>query len=729
MAVAAVAACTSRPARLTAVGPRLVSDQTGYALAVYGAGLAPGMRLRAPAPVGRDLPLEVVDAGHAYTRIPKELRWSGEQDEATVSVRLVDAGGRVLPGEAPLTIVSDSAFHDPIAMALSRDGRRLFVISSTTDSLFAVDTLSRKVRELRAGDGPRAVAPAEVAGREWIAVAHEFQAELLLFAADDPDTTRRLPAPSFASGLAVAGGVAYLAERALDTVAAIDLATGRQLWRAPVAPHPRALAMTAAGIAVGSLQTGEVEVLDPSSGARRAGIVPGPGVPIIGGGTAGYREYVMGGSAPRGLAFSPRLGRLFLSSIGPNIGPNPQRMEVSMNGGVAVLDPAGAYLRHLGFGAGVPEGLALDEARGLLYVADVALGLVRIVDAAKLAENDTSATAAVLGQVALPPPAAWPMARPAGDYGVRGRAGPELHSGPWALALAPDGNTLYVLCRFTGTVARLDVGEAARGGARLIDQIPLAPMLAHRQRRVGQALYYADLGRTGITCDACHIEGHTGGILFTKTRPMRIYRSTSILGSRDTPPYFTPASQQSLEETASFVGGRNRGHNPDLVDNEVRALAHYTGLLAVPPSPFVDEAGAPRSRLELPDGQTGDARRGLALFGQHCARCHPSPLFTTDQDPRTRGVYDDVGTPLFFPLRERMQDLGAGVYAPPSLLGVWDVFPLLNTGTAGIHALPDGRVATKTRFPLREIVEKPHGRTIPLDREDHNDLLTFLLSL
>jgi HlyD family secretion protein len=37
-------------------------------------------------------------------------------------------------------------------------------------------------------------------------------------------------------------------------------------------------------------------------------------------------------------------------------------MEVSMNGGVSVLQP-GKYERHLGFGAGVTQALALDDAR------------------------------------------------------------------------------------------------------------------------------------------------------------------------------------------------------------------------------------------------------------------------------------------------------------------------------------------------------------------------------
>ncbi len=86
---------------------------------------------------------------------------------------------------------------------------------------------------------------------------------------------------------------------------------------------------------------------------------------IVGGGTERFSAQVMGGKAPRGMVASERLGRLFMASLGPNVGPNTERMEVSPNGGVAVVDPVrGEVVRHRGFGAGVTEGLALDEARG-----------------------------------------------------------------------------------------------------------------------------------------------------------------------------------------------------------------------------------------------------------------------------------------------------------------------------------------------------------------------------
>ena len=403
-----------------------------------------------------------------------------------------------------------------------------------------------------------------------------------------------------------------------------------------------------------------------------------------------------------------------------------------MNGGVGVVDPVKGWRRHLGFGAGVTEALALDDARGLLYATDVGLGLVRVLDAKKLAGSDVGAAGALIQEIALRPPAKFPAVRPAEDFNVKGRAGPSIHSGPRALSLSADGKRLYVLERFTATLAVLDVSKA--GKANWLEQVSLADPLTQPARRLGQVLYFADLGRTAMTCDACHLEGHGEGVLFEKTMPLRIYRSTSIRGSRETPPYFTPASTHSMGETAKMVGGRNRFHNPDPTPTEIEALTIYASLIPTLPNPFVGADGAPAATLVLPDGHTGRPREGLRLFEGKaaCAGCHPGPHFTTDQDPATRGRYIDVGTPRFMPLREAQQNTRFEGFGTPALVGSWDVFPMLTTGLAGLTVRGDGAVRVDQRFALRAAVERwapGHGRADLLTDAEKDDLLAYVMSL
>lgn len=732
---AAPAIASEAAVSLAAIGPRFVSNQTRQPLQVYGAGLTDGMSLHLGAPVDRDLPVTAVDPGHAFAVLPPDIELPPASEAITVDVELRTADGHAVQGRARLRLVNDRGFPDLETLVARRDGTRLYAASRSTDELYAIDPATGQVTRSRTGDGPRALATwIDAEGAEWIAIAHEHSPELRLVPADDPSRPPRVVSvPPGASGLAIDGAVAYVAESVRDTVAAVDLPTGRELWRTEVGPNPRALAVAGDRLAVGAFLTGEVEVLARADGRLTATIAPAPGTPIVGGGTADFDEFIMGGTGPRALAFSARTDRVLLASIGPNIGPNPRRMEVSMNGGVALLDAAaGRYERHLGFGNGIPEALAVDDAAGLVYVADIGVGLVRVVDLRKLVRGDEAAASALLQGVPIPPPAGFPTARPPADYGVNGRAGVELHSGPRALVLSADRRTLWVLDRFTGTLATLDVSSARQGQARFVRQVAIADTLGQRERRLGQILYHADMGRSAMSCDACHPSGHSGGMLFEKTHPLRIYRSTSILGSAESAPYFTPASNRTLEDTNRMVGGRNRYHNPAPTDEEVALLTLFTECIPTPPNPFVDEAGVPRSSLTLPDGRTGNARRGIAVFEEAgCQDCHPPPHFTLDQDDETRGQYQNVGTPLLMPLRPTQQERGAGRFAPPSLLGGWDVFPMFNTGTAGLSPTPEGTLRRTTRFPLRAALTlaKRHGRTRGLTAEQTDDLLAYLLSL
>jgi hypothetical protein len=370
-----------------------------------------------------------------------------------------------------------------------------------------------------------------------------------------------------------------------------------------------------------------------------------------------------------------------------------------------------------------------------LYAADLGVGLVRVLDVKKLGSaKPADAERAVLQELALPPPDGFPLVRPKEDFGVEGRAGVSLHSGPAALALSADRKLLYVLNRFTGQLARVDVARADKKGAALLGQWPITDMLRQASRRRGEVLYFTDVGRTAMSCDTCHPDGHTGGVLFEKTTPMRIYRSTTVRGALETPPYFTPASTFSIGETCEFVFSRNRFDNPKPTVTESEDLARYAAAIPTLPNPFVDANGAPPEELALPDGHVSHPRNGLALFEGKagCIECHPPPHFTTDQDTATRGKYLDVGTPHLFALREEMQSPIFRGFAPPALVGAWDVFPMLTTGSAGLAATAEGRVVVETRFPLRKAVVQwapKHGRADVLSAEEVDDLLGYVLSL
>jgi hypothetical protein len=717
--------------RLTDVGPRVVSNQTTQPVSLYGENLRPGMKLRLSAPFDRTVPMTVVDGRHAYARLPADLTLPAGTAQVTGVLSLE---GQRTRSEVGLTVVNDAAFADYTVLARSED--LLWAASPTTDTLVRIDPAKGEVTRLAGGDGPSALAAwTDSGGEPRLALVHSWAPELWILDGKTGAVLRTVAAPAYATGLVVdtRRRLAVVAETVENTVRALSLDDGRELWRRQVLPDPRPLAIAGASVVVGSQGSGELEVLWLDDGRVLGSIAPRPGTPIVGGHTEPHSRDVMGGKAPRSLLWSTRLGRLFVTSIGPNVGPNPQRMEVSMNGGVGVVDLASRrFERHLGFGAGVTEGMALDEDTGRLYVADGALGLVRALDSEALAGGDERARRAELWRLPVLPPPGFPLARPAADYGVNGRAGVELHSGPRALALSASGTELYVLDRFTATLAVMK--DVRTSEPRVLRQIPLEASIGPADRRLGQVLYFADMGRSSMSCDACHLEGHDEGILFEKTHPLRIYRSPTVRGTRETPPYFTPASTGSLAETARMVGDRNRYMNPTLTESEVRQLALFSATVTNLPNPYRGLDGAPPRSIALPGGGTGRPLEGMRLFDgkADCVRCHPPPLFTTDQELSTRGHFIDVGTPRAFPLRTGDQETvfrGVGV---PSLVGAWDVFPMLTTGLAGFRE-EGGRAVVSDPVPLRAMIERysapPHGNAAALDAQEKADLLAYLLTL
>lgn len=708
--VITLAACHREPAQLTDVGPRVVSNQTSQPLALIGTGFRDGMELELGAPFNRKVAVKVVDATHAYARLPADLVFDASADAVVPTLGIAGSGKPPIR----LRIVNDAAFPD--ATTLKVIGEKAFITSQTTDTLYRVGIGSEvRVEKLPAGDGPSVLA---TNGRDLV-IAHAWEPSIWVCSAETGERTSVVPAPAYVTAMVLDGDAVYLAEHASDTVRVIDIKSGATGWTAKVDPNPKSMVIDGDTLIVGSMQTGRVQLLDARTGEVRAAIEPNAKTKIKGGHTEPYAQYIMGGKGVRSLATTS--SRIFVSSIGPNIGPNPDKMEVSMNGGVGVIDRnSGQFVEHIGFGWGVTQGFALDEVKGVLYVADVGAGLLRALDIDSLKQS---------WFLSIDAPKNIPLTRVMADFGVNNRSGAELHSGPQAVALSRDGATAYVLNRFSGSLAVVDVREP-----KVTRQIPLEATLVQKERRLGQVLYFTDLGRTGMSCDSCHPEGHDGGVLFEKTTPLRIYRTPTVRGTSETPPYFNPASTHTMAETNRKVGDRNRFGNPVQTADEVQWLTLFANALTTLPNPFVLADGSPPSELALPDGAVGHPLAGMKLFEGEadCARCHPAPYFTLDQTKETRGKFIDVGTPHMPPLHEEWQDPHYEGIGTPALIGTWDVWPQLTSGLAGLE-VRDNAMVVNERFALRKVVEAfgapPHGNAAALTADERNDLLAYLLTL
>jgi DNA-binding beta-propeller fold protein YncE/cytochrome c peroxidase len=258
--------------------------------------------------------------------------------------------------------------------------------------------------------------------------------------------------------------------------------------------------------------------------------------------------------------------------------------------------------------------------------------------------------------------------------------------GPTAVAVSPDGRTVYVADTFDDTISIVDLPTGLwRGLVRLGPRPELDPVAR------GERLFYdARLSHDGwMSCQSCHTEGHTNSLV-SDTLGDGSYGAPklvpSLLGVGATAPWAWNGSMERLEDQVrSSIETTMRGRTPTA--RQVEDLTVYLRSLA-PPRP-----------LEANLDQEAIARGREVFRARKCADCHAPPAYTKPSLYDV-GLADEVGNRRF---------------NPPTLLGVCrrDSF------------LHDGRAAT-----LVDVFRKEHHpRGMEMNDQEISDLVAFLETL
>lgn len=662
---------------------------------------------------------------------------------------------------------------------------------------------------------------------------------------------------------------AYLSNENLDEVQVLDISGPYRdapilIASIDVGVNPRGMATNPADtrLYVANIQSADISVVDiaPASGTENqviATIAPRATDDIVGGRADGWEPLVIGGRAPRGIVFSDARNALFVTSIGPQTGP---REGVVLTGGaiinptITVIDAAtNTITAHVAldttdpdrYSCTDPELMALDDARGRLYVTCQGSGAVDVLDTADLdaglaAERNLVPLPlpvdVVVPTISIPPAVGAFGAKTCGAFtGNKGAVCSSdldcgscpslveglpvvccavnnpigLHNGPRGIALSSDTNTLYTVNQFTTSISRLDVSPS---DPLLISVLGATSFpgafgsnVQQSDRRLGQIDFFTDVKKTGVSCATCHIDDHQDGVFFeADVRGPRLRRVLSVRSTRDFSPLLQDQLVPDLLAFTDLVVHAERGGilpctpcieingnpfcfaAPDCeqtsnAENAQNAL--YSKAITFFPNPNLNADGSLSTSVPLPGGVTGDAVRGGEVFDQlACASCHPEPLFTIDQmrsfSISTLGQpvrMRDVGTPVFIPLRADCQDDrrpnggdGSRGFTVPTLRGLWDTFPLLLSGAAGLTAVgsepafspsctpgsagccaelqsplnpggiavPPQHLAVSTKDALRAVLTAPlavpgtgHGSVLSLSPSDLNALIAYIRSL
>ncbi len=320
---------------------------------------------------------------------------------------------------------------------------------------------------------------------------------------------------------------------------------------------------------------------------------------------------------------------------------------------------------------------------------------------------------------------------------------------PYALALSPDGNTLYVANAGSDdvsvidlitnqTLAHLSVGHNPRGLALdashlyvlnaldgtlsvfdsltylhtytlTLTTLPLSPQLL-----LGQRLFNSSLGPLSqdhwLSCASCHFDGGADARTWLGF-PDGPRDTPALFGVAGTPPFHWSGDLdelQDVERTIRIIQGGAGLVPGQMVDSlgepyatrfpELDALAAYLASLEVPLSPFT-----------APDGTlTESAVRGEHAFRRWgCAICHAPPQFTNYQLRPS-----DIGD---LSLEHNAHGRGLSMDTP-SLLGVWATAPYFHDGSAA---------TLRDTFFAKGF----HSMGFAMGTGEANDLVEFLKSL
>lgn len=585
----------------------------------------------------------------------------------------------------------------PAGIAVSPDGTRLWVALDDRDELAEVDTATRRVvRTAKVEGGPTGIAVDPAGARLWVTCrAGDRVVELATATLQQTAAIRVGTAPIGVAFLpAVEGGRLVVANSLSDDVSVLSVAPLANLGHLVAGREPYAVtsspdgtfalvANRMAGIARGDeVPASEVTVVDPAA------------LRVV------SRERLESGHLAEGIATAPNSSRALVPIVKVrNLVPITHAAQgwvvssgfalCDLSDGTVVqlpLDEANAYYAD-------PSGIVVEPSGRRAFVAAAGADLITVVDLERVerwldAASDDARRDAIDD---LQLSGEWVERRiPTG-------------SNPRALALSPDGGTLWVAERLQDSILAIDtktlepLGRVTLGDGGDDDPIRRGERVFARARTTFQGQF---------SCRSCHPDGHVDGLQYDFDIDgvgRDILDNRSLQGLARTEPFKWNGKNPTLRVQCGPRFAKVLTRSDPFSESDLDDLDAF--LFSLPPTrttagPWTDAQR--RGREIFFATKTSDGRE--IPRGQRCSTCHRPPLFTDriPADVGTRGPSDS--TPLF---------------DPPHLLGIAASAPFLH----------DGRAATLEEVWTIWNPEDRHGLTNHMNKIQLNDLIEYLKRL
>jgi YVTN family beta-propeller protein len=609
---------------------------------------------------------------------------------------------KVTPAAAATGPAVRAGYLSPGALAISPDGRTLFIGLATAHQVALFDTAARRItRTITVPGEPLGLALSSDGMRLYVTCAAPSSV-VAVIDTRSARVTAQIPAghTAMAPVLSPDGRTLFVCNRFNNDISVIDLQARRELARIPVAREPVAAAITPCGnhlLVANHIHAGRADV-----------DFVGATVSVIDTASRSVAKEIIlpnGSSLLRGIAISPDGRHAAVSQLLARFHLPTTQIErgwINSNG-ISLIDLETmelietVLLDNIDSGAGNPWAVEWTRDGRFLCVTHAGTHEVSVVDAGAMFEKlERRRSAQFAGPVQgyRSPGAGGVAVRDDLSFisGIRQRiklAG----NGPRALAIS--GTTVYVANYFSDGLSIIDLDRPMSA-----ESVSLGgPVELSIVRRGEMHFNDASLSFQGWqSCASCHSsDGRVDGLNWDNLNdgignPKNV---RSLLLSHQTPPSMALGVRESAE-VAVRAGIRNSLFTVQ-PEEVAEAMDEYLKALKPIPSPH------------LVNGQLSPAAlRGKELFMSSevgCAECHRPDLFTNLKSY-------DVGTTGPF-------DKPTDRFDTPTLVEVWLTAPYLHDGSAVTV-----REVIRDRNP-----EDRHGYTSHLSEQQIDDLTEYVLSL
>jgi len=590
-------------------------------------------------------------------------------------------------------------YKTPINLALTPDGRELWIACEGSASAVVVDTESRlKVAEVAVGGQPHDVTFSS--DGKTALVTNRMDDTLSVIDVESREVRATVPVGDEPHGLLLdqSGDFLYVLNSGQDSISVLDgttfeevrrLSASRIPWSLSLSPDGETLLVSNALSRFTPPRTppmSEVTVLDATRGEVLDRVV------------------LPESNLLQGIAWHPS-GDYALVTLNrtKNLVPMTRLLQGwTITNGIGIVWRDGRVDQVL---LDRPD-LAFPDVADVAMTPDGRYALITSSGSDRVAVVDLDRLVAMLEE-ASPETRETAIPNHLGKSAEFVTAFVDTQTSPRGLTVAADGETAYVANALDDSVTVIDMETF-----EAVERIDLGGPEEISPTRRGEILFHsADIAfRRQFSCHTCHPDGHVDGITYD-IEPDGIgldpVDNRSLRGIYDTAPFkwsgLNPNLQRQCGPRLSVFFTRLAPFTPD----ELADLELYITTIPRPPNrhralgaPLTEAQRAGKLVFERTHAKDGR----LLQDSERCVSCHPGPLYTDRQkhDVGTQGELDR-----------------SGLLDTPHLTNIYDSAPYLH----------DGRSPSLEEIWTRFNTYDQHGVTNDLTKDQLNHLIEYLKTL